>query len=289
MELAFIGIGVMGSGMAANLLSAGHSLKVFTRTREKAKGIIDQGAIWCGDIKTCVAGAQAVITIVGYPKDVEEVYFGADGILKHAAPGTYLIDMTTSAPKLAERIDQAAREKGLFALDAPVSGGDTGARNGTLTIMAGGEKATFDACMPLFTAMGRNIRHTGPAGSGQHTKMANQIAIAGTIAGVCEAIVYARATGLHVPDTLATIGTGAAGSWQMANNGPKMAARDDQPGFYIKHFIKDMGLALQEAGERGQELPVLKLVEGMYAQLLAQGLGEKGTQALMNHYDEEMS
>lgn len=286
MDIAFIGIGVMGAGMAANLIRAGHTLKVYTRTKEKAQGVLDMGAKWCDNIAACVQGAQAVTTIVGYPRDVEEVYFGADGIIENAAPGTYLVDMTTTAPALAVRIAKLAQAKGLYALDAPVSGGDTGARNGTLTIMAGGDKAAFDACMPLFTAMGKNIRYTGDAGSGQHTKMANQIAIAGTIAGVCEAIVYAKSAGLDVMETLGTIGTGAAGSWQMANNGPKMAAGDDKPGFYIKHFIKDMNLALEEAELRGQDLSVLQLVEAMYRDLLDKGMGDKGTQTLIAHYGE---
>ncbi len=286
MDVAFIGIGVMGSGMAANLIRAGHKLKIYTRTKAKAQGVLDLGAQWCPDIKTCVTGVQAVITIVGYPKAVEEVYFGENGIIANAAPGTYLIDMTTTAPALSVRIDAAAREKGLLALDAPVSGGDVGARAGTLSIMVGGDRETFDACLPVLRAMGENIRYQGPAGFGQHTKMANQIAIAGTIAGVCEAIVYAKAAGLDVMDTLATIGTGAAGSWQMANNGPKMAAGDDKPGFYIKHFIKDMDLALEEGKTRGQELPVLSLVESMYVGLMENGLGEKGTQALIARYEK---
>ena len=284
MNVAFIGIGVMGSGMAANLLKAGHTVRVYTRTREKAQGVLAQGGIWCDDIAGCVAGVDAVITIVGYPRDVEEVYFGENGILDSAAPGTCLVDMTTTAPELAVRIAQAGAQRGFKVLDAPVSGGDTGARNGTLTIMAGGDRAAFDQCMPLFEAMGKVIRYTGAAGTGQHTKMANQIAIAGTVAGVAEAVAYAQKAGLDIMDTLATIGTGAAGSWQMSNNGPKMAAGDDAPGFFIKHFVKDMNLALDEARARGQELPALELVENMYALLMEQGMGEKGTQALIARY-----
>lgn len=193
-KVGFIGIGIMGKSMVRNLMKAGFEVAVYTRTKEKAEDVIAEGAVWCEDVKTCAAGRDAVITIVGYPKDVEEVYFGDDGIVASADPGTFLIDMTTTSPKLAVRIYEDAAKAGLKALDAPVTGGDTGAREGTLTILAGGDEADFNACMPLFEAMGKNIKYEGKAGNGQHTKMCNQIAIAGAISGVCEAMVYANAT-----------------------------------------------------------------------------------------------
>lgn len=186
-KVGFIGIGIMGKSMVRNLMKAGFEVAVYTRTREKAEEVIAEGAVWCKDVKTCAAGRDAVITIVGYPKDVEEVYFGENGIIASADPDTVLIDMTTTSPKLAVRIYEDAKKAGLKALDAPVTGGDTGAREGTLTILAGGDEADFTACMPLFEAMGKNIKYEGKAGNGQHTKMCNQIAIAGAISGVCEA------------------------------------------------------------------------------------------------------
>lgn len=284
MILAFIGAGVMGRGMIANLLRSGHTVQLYTRTKKSALACIEQGAVWCGTVKDAVRGAQAAITIVGYPKDVEQVYFGADGILENAAPGTYVIDMTTSSPRLAQRIWEKAMEKGLFALDAPVSGGDTGAKNGTLTVMAGGDRQAFEACVPLFEAMGKSIRYCGPAGCGQHTKMANQIAIAGAVAGVAEALAYAEKAGLDLTETLNTISSGAAGSWQMSNNGVKMAQHDYAPGFYIKHFVKDMGLAMEEADARALPLPVLRDVLSMYSDMEKSGLGNEGTQAIIKAY-----
>lgn len=284
-QIAFIGIGVMGGGMAANLIRNRYALNVYTRTREKAQAVVDMGARWCGSIAQAVAAADAVITMVGYPSDVEQVYFGAEGIIENAQPGAYLIDMTTTSPALSTRIYAAARQKGLRALDAPVSGGDTGAKNATLSIMVGADKADFDACLPLLGHMGQNIVHQGGPGAGQHAKMANQIAIAGAIAGVCEALTYAQRAGLDAQTLLQSISAGAAGSWQMSNNAPRMLAGDDAPGFYIKHFIKDMGIADEEARSRALTLPVLQKALALYQEMAQQGMGDLGTQALIRHYE----
>lgn len=283
-KVGFIGIGIMGKSMVRNLMKAGFQVAVYTRTKEKAEDVIAEGAVWCGDVKTCAAGRDAVITIVGYPKDVEEVYFGENGIIASADPGTFLIDMTTTSPKLAARIYEDAKKTGLKALDAPVTGGDTGAREGTLTILAGGDEADFNACMPLFEAMGRNIKYEGNAGNGQHTKMCNQIAIAGAISGVCEAMVYAKAVGLDVAQMVNSIGTGAAGSAQLKTVAPRILAGDFDPGFFIRHFIKDMKLASGEAENAGVHLGVLDYVLSMYEDLETQGKGSLGTQALVQYY-----
>ena len=288
MKLAFIGVGVMGQSMVRNLMKNGFEVSVYTRTKEKAAGVIQDGALWCDDIKTCVAGKDAVITIVGYPKDVEEVYFGDTGILKNAKKGAYVIDMTTTSPKLSVRIYKEAKTLGLFALDAPVSGGDVGAKNATLSIMVGGDKIAFDACQPLFRAMGTTILYEGPAGCGQHTKMANQIALGGAIAGVCEAISYAKRVGLDVQTMLNSIQNGAAGSWQMSNMAPRMLKGDFEPGFFVKHYIKDMKIATEEASDVNLEMGVLNRVLDMYESLAKEGKGDLGTQALIQYYEENI-
>ena len=284
MRIGFIGVGVMGNGMVKNLLSHGYAVNAYTRTRAKALEALEAGAEWRESAADCVRDADAVITMVGFPPDVEEVYFGERGILANARPGTLVIDMTTTSPRLAQRIYTEAADRGLSALDAPVSGGDTGARAGTLAIMVGGDREAFERAVPIFEAMGKSIRYMGVAGSGQHTKMANQIAIAGTLAGVCEAIAYARAAGLDVDEVISTISGGAASSWQLANNGPKSAHGDFAPGFFIKHFIKDMTLADGEARARDLPMPVLEKVLAMFRALEAQGYGEEGTQALIRAY-----
>ena len=284
MKIGFIGVGVMGNGMVKNLLQQGYEVNAYTRTRAKALEALDAGAVWRENVADCVRDADAVISIVGFPPDVEEVYFGDKGILANARPGTLVIDMTTTSPRLAQRIYTEAASKGLLALDAPVSGGDTGARAGTLSIMVGGDREAFERAVPIFEAMGKSIRYMGAAGSGQHTKMANQIAIAGTLAGVCEAIAYARAAGLDVDEVISTISGGAASSWQLANNGPKSAHGYFAPGFFIKHFIKDMTLADGEARERDLPMPVLEKVLAMFRALEAQGYGDEGTQALIRAY-----
>lgn len=286
-KIGFIGIGVMGGPMALNLMRAGYDLTVYSRTKAKCEEVLAAGAQWADSPAACTEGQDAVLTMVGYPKDVEEVYFGERGILSAAKPGMLLIDMTTTSPKLSERIYAAAKQIGADALDAPVSGGDTGAKAGTLAIMVGGEEAVFERAKPIFEAMGKNIVYEGPAGSGQHTKMANQIAIAGAVSGVCEAIAYGRAEGLDLDRMLATIGSGAAGSWQMSGNGPKMVSGDFAPGFYIKHFIKDMRIADEEAQSAGLSLEVLEEVLRMYRALDESGMGDLGTQALIRYYDQE--
>ena len=284
-KIGFIGIGVMGGPMALNLMRAGYELTVYSRTKAKCEAVLAAGARWADSPAACAAGQDAVLTMVGYPRDVEQVYFGADGILEAVQPGMLLIDLTTTSPELAKRIFAAAKERDADALDAPVSGGDTGAKAGTLAIMVGGEEPAFERAKPILEAMGKNVVYEGPAGSGQHTKMANQIAIAGAVSGVCEAIAYGRAQGLDLERMLATIGSGAAGSWQMTGNGPKMVSGDFAPGFYIKHFIKDMAIASEEAKKTGLSLEMLDGVLEMYRALEERGLGDLGTQALIRYYE----
>lgn len=286
MKIGFIGVGVMGGPMVLNLMKKGFDVSIYTRTKSKAEGVIAAGAHWCDTIADCAAERDVVITIVGYPKDVEEVYFSEKGILNSADKGTVLIDMTTTSPRLSERIYAAAKEKGMTALDAPVSGGDVGAQKGTLAIMVGGERDAFDKMHDVFAAMGTNIRYQGGAGCGQHTKMANQIAISGCVAAVCEAIAYAKRCGLDPQDMFDAISTGAAGSWQLTNNGQKIINGDYAPGFYVKHFIKDMNIALDEAQARDLDLTVLHMVRDKYDELAAQGGADEGTQALIKVIDK---
>lgn len=283
-KIGFIGVGIMGKSMVRNLRKAGYEVAIYTRTKAKAEDVIAEGAVWCDTAAECAKGRDVVITIVGYPKDVEEVYFGDNGIIANADPGTYVIDMTTTSPRLAVRIWEEAEKAGLHAVDAPVTGGDTGAKAGTLTILAGGKKEDFDACVPVFEAMGKNINYEGKAGNGQHTKMCNQIAIAGALAGACEAMVYAKNTGLDVDTMLKSISTGAAGSAQMNNVASKAAKDDYAPGFFLKHFIKDMGLADEEALAADTRLGVLEDVLAMAKKLEADGMGDLGTQALIKYY-----
>lgn len=286
-KIGFIGVGIMGKSMVRNLMKAGFEVAIYTRTKAKVEDVIEEGAIWCDTVKDCVADREVVISIVGYPKDVEEVYLGVDGIVANAPKGAYVIDMTTSSPKLAVKIYEAAKAAGIHALDAPVTGGDSGAKAGTLTILAGGDKEAFDACLPVFEAMGKNINYEGKAGNGQHTKMCNQIAIAGAIAGACEALAYAKAVGMDPQTMLDSISTGAAGSAQMTNVVPRILKDDYNPGFFIKHFIKDMKLADEEAAAAQAKLGMLEYVLGMYEELEEQGLGDLGTQALIKYYGWE--
>ena len=283
-KIGFIGVGIMGKSMVRNLRKAGYEVAIYTRTKAKAEDVIAEGAVWCDTAAECAKGRDVVITIVGYPKDVEEVYFGDNVIIANADPGTYVIDMTTTSPRLAVRIWEEAEKAGLHAVDAPVTGGDTGAKAGTLTILAGGKKEDFDACVPVFEAMGKNINYEGKAGNGQHTKMCNQIAIAGALAGACEAMVYAKNTGLDVDTMLKSISTGAAGSAQMNNVASKAAKDDYAPGFFLKHFIKDMGIADEEALAADTRLGVLEDVLGMAKKLESEGMGDLGTQALIKYY-----
>ena len=281
MKIGFIGVGVMGGPMVLNLMKKGFDVSVYTRTKSKAQAVLDAGAHWCDTVAEAAKGRDVVITIVGYPKDVEEVYFGERGIIENADTGTVLIDMTTTSPRLSQRIYAEATGKGLPALDAPVSGGDVGAQKGTLAIMVGGDREVFDRMQPVFAAMGTNIRYQGAAGNGQHTKMANQIAISGCIAAVCEAIAYAKGCGLDPQDMFDAISTGAAGSWQMTNNGQKIIDGNFAPGFYVKHFIKDMNIAIDESDERQMGLDVLHLVRDKYVKLAEMGGEDDGTQALI--------
>lgn len=286
-KIGFIGVGIMGRSMVRNLMKAGYEVHIYARTKEKVEDVISEGAVFYDSIADCVKDRDAVITIVGFPQDVEEVYFDSGNILDSASPGTYLIDMTTTSPMLSEKIYEEGTKRGFHVLDAPVTGGDTGAKEGTLSILVGGERQDYEACHPLFEAMGTNINYEGKAGSGQHCKLANQIMIAGTLSGVCEALIYAKEKGLD-PDTfMKSVATGAAGSRQLDLYGPKIIAGDYAPGFFMKHFIKDMKLALIEANKSGIDLGVLSQVLANCEELEAEGCGELGTQALMKFYDEE--
>lgn len=283
--IGFIGTGVMGSSMAHHLLQAGHPLHVYTRTKEKAQSLLNHGAVWEESVKDLAQHVDVIITMVGYPSDVEKVYFGSDGILENAKKNSYIIDMTTSKPSLAEKIAQNAKQRGLFALDAPVSGGDVGAKNASLAIMVGGDEERFREVQPIFERLGTNIIHHGDAGAGQHTKLANQIAIATNMIGVCESIVYAKKAGLDPTRVLESITTGAAGSWSLSNLAPRMIAGDYDPGFYVKHFIKDMRIALESAKELGLETPGLSLSLELYKDIAKHGENDSGTQALITFFE----
>ncbi|WP_071395510.1 NAD(P)-dependent oxidoreductase [Bacillus tuaregi] len=285
-RIGFIGTGVMGRSMAGHLLKAGYPVIVYNRTRDKATELIENGAAWASSPKEIAERANVVFTIVGYPKDVEEVYLGEDGIVAHAKPHTYVIDMTTSTPTLAEQIYQAAKERELFAVDAPVSGGDVGAKEARLSIMVGGDRDVYDELEPLFKLLGSNIVYQGKAGAGQHTKMCNQIAIATNMIGVCEAMVYAEKAGLNPEKVLTSISFGAAGSWSLSNLAPRMINGNFMPGFYIKHFIKDMKIALAEADAMGMETPGLSLAKSMYDSLAQRGEEDSGTQALYKYWQD---
>ena len=286
-KIGFIGVGIMGKCMVRNLMKEGYEVHIYARTKAKAEDVISEGAVFHDTIADCVKGRDAVITIVGFPQDVEEVYFDSGNILDSAAPGTYLIDMTTTSPMLAEKIYEEGTKRGFRVLDAPVTGGDTGAKEGTLSILVGGDRQDYEACHSLFEAMGTNINYEGKAGCGQHCKLANQIMIAGTLSGVCEALTYAREKGLDLNTFVKSVSTGAAGSRQLDLFGPKIIEEDYEPGFFMKHFIKDMKLALIEANKSGIDLGVLSQVLANCEELEAEGYGELGTQALMKFYDEE--
>lgn len=284
-KIAFIGIGVMGSSMATNLLKAGHEITVYTRTKAKAEKLLSLGAKWEQSPAKVSKNAEIVISMVGYPKDVEEIYLGENSVLSTLKSGSTIIDMTTSSPKLAQKIYQIAKEKDIASLDAPVSGGDVGAKNGTLAIMVGGDKEVYEKMLPIFEVMGKTICYFGTAGSGQYAKMSNQIAIASNMMGVCEAIAYAKKCGLNPQTLLDVISTGAAGSWSLSNLAPRMLKGDFAPGFFIKHFIKDMKIALTSAKEMTLELPGLALAEKLYEELSQKGYENDGTQALLKYYD----
>lgn len=292
--VGFVGLGVMGRSMANRLLEAGYALNVHTRTRDKAAALLAKGAAWMEDPAAVAAASPVVITMLGFPEDVEAVYFGTvggkaggtagekegKGLLEAAAPGTLLIDMTTTAPSLSRRIHADALRRGLRALDAPVSGGDIGAREGSLSIMVGGDADDFHAALDLFRVMGRRMVHQGGPGDGQRVKLSNQIAGFGGTLGACEAMAFAVRAGLDPERVLESISAGAAASWALTNLSPRILAGDFQPGFFVRHFLKDVRLARDEAASLGLQLPGLSLAHDLYARLEQDGLGDKGTQAL---------
>ena len=284
MKIAFVGTGVMGQGMVANLLKAGHEVRVYTRTKAKADGLLALGAKWASSPAESARGADIAISMVGYPNDVEEVWRGPQGFMSSAKPGCVLIDMTTSSPALARSLAVEAAAKGFGPLDAPVSGGDRGAREGTLTIMAGGAQQDFDFAQPVFAAMGKTIVLQGGPGTGQLCKLANQIGIASGMIAMAEALAFARATGLNLETTLRSISGGGASSWALLNLAPRVLKGDFAPGFYVKHFVKDIGLALDVCREQKVSLPGLELAAKLYAEVVVAGEGDAGTQALARLY-----
>jgi 3-hydroxyisobutyrate dehydrogenase len=288
-KIGWIGTGVMGNAMCGHLLAAGHRVAVFSRTRSKAENLLSSGAHWCDAPMEVARLSDVVFSMVGFPGDVEEVMLGDQGVLAAAKPGTVLVDMTTSSPELARRLYDESRTKGVSALDAPVSGGDIGAKQATLAIMVGGDKEVFSQILPLFQILGKNIAHMGTAGAGQHTKMCNQILIAGTMIGTVESLLYASRMGMDQDAVIDVIGQGAASSWTINNLGRRIAKGDFNPGFFIKHYVKDMGIALAEARRVNLSLPGLALVHQFYLAAKALDLENLGTQALykvlaqMNH------
>ena len=284
--IGWIGLGVMGAPMAGHLLAAGHELTVSTRTPEKAEALVAEGAVWVATAAEVARAGEVVFTMLGLPDDVRSVMFGSDGVIDSAAPGTVLVDCTTSEPALAIEIAEAAAARSIGAVDAPVSGGDVGAREARLSIMVGGADDDVGRVRPLLDIVGSTVVHQGPAGAGQHTKAVNQIAIASNMVGVCEALLYAQAAGLDPETVLASISSGAAGSWSLANLAPRMIAGDFAPGFYVEHFVKDLGIALHEAERLELQLPGLTLAAELYRRLLADGGGRSGTQALITTFAE---
>jgi 3-hydroxyisobutyrate dehydrogenase len=280
-RIGWIGTGVMGKSMCGHLMAAGYAATVFNRSPEKAKSLVEKGAKAADSPRAVAEASDVVFSIVGYPQDVREVTWGERGTLAGARPGTVLVDMTTSEPALAREIDQAARARQVHAVDAPVSGGDVGAREARLSIMIGGDQQVVAALRPLFETMGKTIVHQGPAGAGQHTKMVNQILIASNMIGVCEALLYGFKAGLDLSVVLESVSSGAAGSWSLSNLGPRMIAGNFEPGFFVEHFLKDMGIALAEARRMKLCLPGLALAESLYRAVEAQGYSRKGTHALM--------
>ena len=283
-SIGFIGVGIMGKGMVRNLMKAGFQLHIYARNKSKVTDVIKEGAIFYNSIAECVEKCDVVISIVGYPKDVEEIYFHKGNIFDSAKKGTYLIDMTTSSPTLAQKLYDEGTKRGFQVMDAPVTGGDVGAKNGTLSILVGGMEEDFKKCYSIFEAMGTNINYFGKAGSGQHAKLTNQIILAGTISGICEALSYAKAEGLDLNLVFKALKTGAAGSKQLDLLGPKMLENDYTPGFFLKHFIKDMKLANEEAIKKELSLDILKETLENYKDLEKDGMGDLGTQALIKHY-----
>lgn len=279
-RVGWIGTGVMGTSMCGHLMRAGFSATIYNRTRAKAEPLLAQGAQWAEHPKAVAEASDVIFTIVGYPADVRSVILGPEGVLAGSRPGQILVDMTTSEPSLAVEIAETAAEKGVQAIDAPVSGGDIGAREARLSIMIGGPREAVEAVRPCFEAMGKTIIHQGGPGSGQHTKLVNQVLIAGNMVGVCEALLYAYRAGLDLGTVLRSVGPGAAGSWSLSNLGPRIIDNNFDPGFFVEHFIKDMGIALAEARRMRLALPGLALANQLYLSLEALGHGRDGTQAL---------
>jgi 3-hydroxyisobutyrate dehydrogenase len=280
-RVGWIGTGVMGRWMCQHLMTKGYKATVYNRSKDKAGPLLDAGAAWATTPRKVAEQSDVVFAIVGFPKDVREVFLGADGALAGSKSGTVLVDMTTSEPSLARDIYDAAKAKGIFSVDAPVSGGDVGAKNAALSIMVGGDADVIAAVQPLLECMGKTIVHQGGAGAGQHTKMVNQILIASNMVGVCEALLYGFRAGLDLKTVLQSVGVGAAGSWSLNNLGPRIIDRNFEPGFFVEHFIKDMGIALDESKKMGLVMPGLALANQLYLAVQAQGLGRKGTHALM--------
>jgi 3-hydroxyisobutyrate dehydrogenase len=280
-SLGWIGTGIMGRSMCGHLLAKGYPVTVFSRTKARADGLVEQGALWADSPGQVAAAADIVFTMVGFPADVRDVYFGDAGVLGSLRAGAIAVDMTTTEPSLAIEIATATAATGAAAVDAPVSGGDVGARNATLSIMVGGDATAVARVTPLFEIMGKNIVHQGGPGAGQHTKMCNQIVIAGTMIGVCESLLYGTRAGLNLETMLGSIRSGAAGCWTLENLAPRVLKRNFDPGFVVEHFIKDMGIALAEASRMKLAMPGLALVHQLYVAVQAQGHGRKGTHALM--------
>jgi len=285
MKIAWIGTGVMGKSMAGHLLAAGHGLSVYSRTKDKAANLMARGALWANSPQEAARDAEIICSMVGYPKDVEDIYLGPAGILKNAKAGAMCIDFTTSSPSLAEKIFKEAKKKDIAALDAPVSGGDVGAQDGKLSIMVGGPFSSFKRALPIFKYLGKTVVYQGKAGAGQHAKMVNQIMIAGTMMGMCEGLLYAKKARLDPEKVLASVGGGAAASWSLANLYPRILKKDFKPGFYVEHFVKDLRIALNEAKRMRLKLPALTLAEKLYRQLKNSGGSRFGTQALIKELE----
>lgn len=280
-RIGWIGTGVMGQSMCGHLISKGFAATVYNRSRSKAQGLLDRGATWASTPRELAQRSDVVFAIVGFPKDVRDVFLGTDGALAGAKPGSILVDMTTSEPSLAVEIYDAAKARGVFAVDAPVSGGDIGAKEARLSIMIGGEREVVEALHPCWETMGKTIIHQGGPGCGQHTKAVNQTLIAANMVGVCEALLYAYKAGLDLPTVLQSVAPGAAGSWSLSNLGPRIIAGNFDPGFFVEHFIKDMGIVLDEAKRMNLALPGIALARQLYIALQAQGHGRDGTHALI--------
>jgi 3-hydroxyisobutyrate dehydrogenase len=285
--IGFIGTGVMGASMAGHLLKSGCELHVYNRTKAKADKLIEGGAIWEENPAEVAKACDVVFTIIGYPADVEKVFLGKEGLIENAKAGALLVDMTTSSPKLARELYEAGKKRGVKVMDAPVTGGDKGARDAKLTIFAGGDKADFEEVLPLLKVMGENIEHMGEAGAGQVAKLVNQTVIAGTLTGMAEGLALAKAAGLDRAKIVDLVGSGSGGTWSISNYGPRILKGDFNPGFFIKHFIKDMRLAEETADELGMEIPALSLTRELFCELEDAGMDDLGVQALYCLYDPE--